>query len=136
MCAKPFLRCAVSADSSHAVEDDDRVVHGVADDGEQRGEEDPVDGLAEPGEHAGEDQYVVCHRGDRGRAECPAEPHGEIEQLGAQGYGECDERAAAEFVAEARADQFVAELVRRPAEVFDGGGDFGLLCGGAGRCGR
>lgn len=38
--------------------------------------------------------------------------------------------AAAEFVAEARADQFVAELVRRPAEVFDGGGDFGLLCGG------
>ena len=61
------------------VEDDDRVVDRVADDGQQRGQEDAVDRLAQPGEHADEDQHVVHQREHRAGAERPAEPDREVD---------------------------------------------------------
>ena len=119
---------------AHPVEDHDRVVHRVADDGEQGGEEDAVDRLAQPGEHADEDQHVVRHRGDRGRAERPAEPDRQVGQLRQQRDAQRDQRLLPQLVAEARPDQLVALLGDLAAGgVVERRADLGLLVVGDAR---
>jgi hypothetical protein len=75
------LSCGGGPHLPDPVEDHHGVIDRVPDDGEQRGQEYPVDRFAEPGEDTDEDDHVVRHRNDRGCAERPAKPDREIQQL-------------------------------------------------------
>lgn len=65
-----------------------------------------------------------CHRA---RTEHPPEPHGQIQQLGDEREAQRQQRVAPQLVAEARADQLVADLLRPAADLGDGPGDLHRL---------
>jgi hypothetical protein len=116
------LAAALPKPLADAVEDDHRVVDRVADHGQQRGQEHPVQRLAEPGEQPQQDGDVVEHGEDRGRPEGPAEPHRQVSELHQQRDPQGDERLASQLGADGGADELVPQLLDPTAD----GGDRAL----------
>ncbi|MPM19013.1 hypothetical protein SDC9_65431 [bioreactor metagenome] len=116
----------------HPVEDDHRVVEGVAEDGQQRGERRRGDGEADPGVHPDGDQQVVQHRDDRGHRHPPVaevdrddQPHQDEE------HHQGDGRLLGDLFAPGGADQAVGDLIGGDAgPVRQGAADLGHLSAG------
>jgi len=117
-----------------AVEDDDRVVHGVADDREDRGQEDAVDRFAGPGEDTDHDGDVLHQCEDGAGAEGPAEARGQIQQLCEQRDAERDQALVPQLLTERRADVLVADQLGATADPGDGLADLLRLAVADRRC--
>ena len=99
------------------VEDHDRVVDRQPDDRQHGGEEDAVDRLAPPGEDADHGEDHVRHRQHGCSGIRPSESEGEVDHLRADRDEEREDRLVTQLLAEARADQFVALLLDRAADL-------------------
>ena len=103
------------------VENDDRFVHGIADDGQDSGQEGRIDFQMEEGEKAQYHDQVMENGNQRGNSDFVFEPQGNIRRQGDKGDGQAHNRILRDFRADDSPDgfgplhfcpaQFAAELV-------------------------
>src|SRR6185503_1388102 len=92
---------------AHAIEDDDRVIQRIADDGEDRRDDGQRDLEPQHGEERHGGENVVRRGDDRGDAEAPLEAERQIDQRDDERDEDGGDRLVAQLVAHARTDRLL-----------------------------